>query len=140
MKFHIPQRYDMTLAEEGVWFSIYDENNTHWGDFRLGYLDPSSPRTELVYKRIRAKYAAQIRSNKLADLEAIKVVFVEAILKDWRGIKDDKGKEVEFSIENALAYFSEEGTRYVLSRLGELSGDVTNFTALEQTVDEIEKN
>ena len=140
IKFKRPARYDVSLADEGVWFALEDEAGNSWGEFKLRYLDPLSPRTEATYKRIRAKYAPQIKSKKMGDLEAAKVAFIEANLADWRGIEDEKGKAVEFSLENAMAYFdteTDEG-RWALVQLGNLAGDVTNFGATP--VEHTEKN
>lgn len=140
MKFSIPKRYDAELADAGVWFNIVDENGNEYGEFKCRYLDEASPRTEVAYKRIRQKYAAQIRAKKLTDIEAVKVVFVEAVLMDWKGIKDEKGKEVPYEVATALDYFSLEETRWVLLQLGKLSGDVTNFAPEIVDVEAVEKN
>ena len=127
--FALPKRYDESIANEGVTFSITDENDNYWGDFTCKHLDEFSQRGELAYKRIRAKYAAQIRSKKLNDYDAIKVVFCEASLVNWSGIVDAKGKEVPFSLETALEYFGLDGTKWLLVHLSRLASDMTNYAA-----------
>ena len=129
--FAFPKRYDETVANDGVTFSITDENGNYWGDFTCRHIDEYSQRGELAYKRIRAKYAAQIRSKKLSDYDAIKVVFVEAALCGWSGIKDAKGKEVAFDIATALDYFSQDETKWLLVHLSRLASDMTNYAPAE---------
>jgi hypothetical protein len=138
MKFNIPKRYDADLAENGVWFNISDENGNQYGEFKCRFMDTTSQRTELALKRIRTKYASEIRSKKMGDWDSIKVVMAEGVLIDWK-MKDDKGKDIPFSIEAALEYFSLEQTRWVLLELGKLADNVTNFAALP-VIEDIEKN
>lgn len=138
-KFKTFKRYDAATAEEGVFFKIEDEIGNVYGEFKCRYLDPHSPKTELVMKRIRQKYAADIRSKKLSDMDAVRAVFVEGVLMDWKGVLDEKDKEVPFTVADAIEFFNLEDNRWLLNELSVLAGDVKNFQK-EAVVEEVEKN
>ncbi len=139
-KFKLPKRYDMTKAEEGVWFDIADDNGVEWGKFKCRLIDDTSQRSELAYKRIRMKYASDIKTKKLNEYDSIKVVFCEASLLDWAGIQDEKGKDIPFSLNDALEYFGMEETRWLLLQLSRLASDYTNFAADPTDAELPEKN
>lgn len=138
-KFKTFKRYDEATAEEGVFFNIVDEIGNEYGEFKCRYLDPHSPKTELVLKRIRQKYAAEIRSKKMTDMDAVRAVFIEGVLMDWKGVLDENDKPVPFSIKLAIEFFNMEENRWLLEQLSALSGDVKNFQK-EADIEEVEKN
>lgn len=143
-KFYVPKLYDTTKAEEGEWFSIYDNDDTHYGDFKLKFLDAHSKAGELSYKRVRTKYATEIRTKKLGAYDSLKVVLVELHMVDWKlptDPNDPKAKPVPFSIDNALEYFSMDETKWIAHRLSELASEPTNFKAAPvETPDEVAGN
>ena len=138
-KFKTFKRYDDETANDGVFFNITDELGNEYGEFKCRYLDPHSPQTEVVMKRIRKKYAADIRSKKLSDMDAVRAVFVEGVLADWKGVLDANDKPVPFSLPVAIEFFNLEDNRWLLNELSELAGDVKNFQA-QAEVEEVAKN
>lgn len=133
------KRYDAATAEEGVFFKIDDEVGNEYGEFKCRYLDPHSPKTDVLMKRIRQKYAADIRSKKMSDMDAVRAVFVEGVLMDWKGVLDVNDKPVPFTLANAIAFFNLEDNRWLLNELSVLAGDVKNFQA-QAAIEEVEKN
>lgn len=140
-KFYVPKLYDTTKAEEGEWFSIYDKDDVHYGDFKLKYLDAHSKSGELAFKRVRTKYASEIRTKKLNAYDSLKVVLVELHMVDWKlptDPSDPKAKPVPFSIENALEYFGMEETKWIAHELSTLASEPTNFKAAPvETAEEV---
>lgn len=138
-KFKKHVRYDKDMANDGVWFSIIDEVENNYGEFRLRHVDRANPRTKLDFKRIQTKYQESIRSGKMTTDESQRIYFCEAVLVDWKGVLDEKGKEVPFTVADAIEYFSDDDNLYVLERLIQLSDDIRNFNKLEP-VEDIIKN
>ena len=70
--------------------------------------------------------------NEVAE-ELFKGVFVNTVLRGWRHVQDDKGNEIPFTRENALALLNEEGMEDLYDRLQQEAGMSANFrdTALE---------
>lgn len=70
--------------------------------------------------------------NEVAE-ELFKGVFVNTVLKGWEHVQDDKGEEIAFTRENALALLNEEGMEDLYDRLQQEAGLSANFrdTALE---------
>ena len=141
--FAIPERYDETAANEGVWFVIDDENGNEYGSFKCRLIDQFSNRAELERKRIIQKYNLkdQRASKKMTDEDRMRIVLCESSLVDWE-MKDAKGKKVPFSVEKALEYFSLDATKFVFVELLKIVGDVTNFPVeaeIEVEAEEVEK-
>ena len=130
--FDIPERYDAKIADDGVWFSIIDENERLWGEFKCAMFDTDSRRIKLIQDRIKTRYAREIRL-KTVDNEALgREVFLEAILLDWRKVNSN-GEPVDFSAEAAKAYFSNpKVAKFALPALIEYAQDVRNFQALDK--------
>lgn len=129
-KFYVPKLYDTATAEEGEFFSIYDNDETFYGEFRLKYIDPHSRSHEAAMKRVRAKYAQEIRTKKLTGYDSLKVVLVELHMVDWRlptDPNDPKAEPVPFTIDNALEYFSMDETKWIAHKLSDLCSEPTNF-------------
>ena len=133
-KFYVPKLYDSTVAEDGQWFSIYDNDENLYGEFKLKYLDAHSKAGELAYKRVRAKYATEIRTKKLGAYDSLKVVLVELHMVDWKlptDPNDTKAKAIPFSVNDALEYFSMDETKWIAHKLSELASEPTNFKGQE---------
>lgn len=135
--FDVPTRFDASVADEGVWFGIHDENDNHWGDFKCAMFDGDSRRIKLLQDRLKKKYAKDIRTGKVDHDALAREVFLEAILQDWRGVKAG-GKDVPYSKEAAAAYFALPTTKYALTALLEYSQDVRNFQQADK--EEVAKN
>ncbi|MFZ4165312.1 hypothetical protein [Brevundimonas sp. NPDC058933] len=140
--FSVPSRVDNQLAETGVDLNI-TSNGINFGTFKVCYIDPYNPRDELKLKRIKQKYAGQLRRKELTEWDEIRITLVEANLLGWSGVKDGKGKEVPFSVEAAHAYFSMEQTRWIMLELARRASDVETFapeTDELENAEAIEKN
>ncbi len=127
-KFKVPQRYDAATAQEGVFFEVVDEYDTSWGEFKCIYSDEDERRIKLASDRLKVKYAKEIRTGKVSTKVLQFEMFLDALLVDWRGVKDDKGKEIPFTKEAARAYFEiPEVAKFVLPHLYDYISDVRNF-------------
>lgn len=134
-KFFVPKPYDATKAEDGVWFSVYDKDDTLYGEFKLKYVDQHSKAGELAYKRVKAKYATQIRTKALSGYDSLKVVLCELHLLDWKlptDPNDTKAKPVPFSLADALEYFSMDDTKWIAYELSNYATEPTNFKSPEE--------
>lgn len=138
-KFKKFKRYDDTTAEEGVWFEIHDPIGQYYGSFKCRYLDPYSPKSELIMGRLRKKYAAAMRSKAMSELDAGRAVFVEGVLMDWKDVLDENDKPVPFKLADALEFFGDDDNRWLLNEISALANDVMNFQKIAD-VEEIEKN
>lgn len=137
--FDIPTRFDEGQAREGVWFSIEDEHDQLWGEFKLAYLDGDSPEIKKLRTKLKAKYAKDIRLGKLDQDKVAMEVFLECVLLDWRKVKA-AGKEVEFSKEAAQEYFENPHVKsFAWPELLAYAGSVLHYNdkASEQGVDPV---
>jgi len=125
--FDLPERYNETIADEGVWFSVYDENNRLWGEFKCALYDTDSRRMKKAQEALKVKYAKEIRT-KSADAEVLGTeLFLDAILLDWK-LNGKDGKAIKFSKEAASAYFAQKPVaKFVLPALLEYSQEVRNY-------------
>jgi len=105
VKTNLDHLYKTNKSEEkeGIWFDI-DENV----GFRVRRFGGEN--SEAV-KRAMAKhhkpYARRIENGSLStkkEDEIMAKVFVDSCLMDWKGVEID-GKEVEFNVESAVAFF-----------------------------------
>lgn len=138
--FDIPTRFDEEQAREGVWFSIEDEHDQLWGEFKLAFLDGDSPEIKKLRTKLKAKYAKDIRLGKLDQDKVAMEVFLECVLLDWKSVKAN-GKEVSFSKEAAAAYFETPQVKsFAWPALLQYASDVRwyNDKAAEQGVDLVE--
>ena len=137
-KFFIPKRYDENMAEEGVWFEVFDENDNFYGSFKLRFLDNTTNKTHLEAKRLMRKYKIDAtgkgkRSDAEKAAEATKfarVIFCEMILCGWKLPKDANDlnpKESEYTVEDGIEYFEQAGTEHVMVTLNHFAEDPTNF-------------
>lgn len=135
--FNVPSRVDNQLAETGVELNIVS-NGIDFGTYTVRYLDAHNPRDELTIKRIRQKYAGQLRRKELTPFDEARIMFVEGMLLGWKGVKDGKNKEVPFSVEAAHAFFSLIETRWILTDLINRAGDVETFAPVIDDVEDVE--
>ncbi|MDH7971039.1 hypothetical protein QH494_02500 [Sphingomonas sp. AR_OL41] len=139
IEFDIESPYDEATADAGLPFRI-ERNGKYYGTFTLRYVDSSKTKGQLEFKRVRAMYAKQLRTNQLDEYQAACAVLCHVYLTGWEGITA-KGKEVPFSVETALAFFANENARWIALKLVELAADDSNFAPDEEfAAEDISKN
>lgn len=89
---------DLDLEENGVWVDIGDG-----GQLKVARM--GNPRYQEAVRRISKPHKTQIRNKTITeDLsdELLLKSMAETILLDWKGIEDDKGKAIKYSVETAF--------------------------------------
>lgn len=130
-EFDFVERYDAELADEGREFEVHAENGSLMGKFTTALYSQENRRVKLTTERVRRKHMKDLRLKPDdADLNEriAREIFIEAVLLGWSGITS-KGKEVPYSKEAALAYFSHEKGKFVFGKLLSESMDPLNFQA-----------
>ena len=91
---------DTTLENEGVWVDFGD-------DIMVKVTRENTDEAQKYRQKIMHKYRThrKVPDEILTDL-ATKVL-AHVLVKDWKGITDEKGKEMPFTPENAYKIFSE---------------------------------
>ena len=125
--FHFPKRFDDTLAKDGVWFEVVDENDNEWGSFLCSSVDRTLPRYKIALEALQRKYKGRKKPGEDFSAE----LFVQLSLNDWK-LKDAKGKSIPYTREDAIKYFSQPEAAFVLNYLSALVEDVKNFQSEEQ--------
>lgn len=88
---------DTVKETEGVWVAM-----DHGIEIKIARLNSPAYRAEV--ERQRVPYRVQIRTGTLSDKQAESILtksLARAIIKDWRGVTDEKDKPLPFSIEEA---------------------------------------
>lgn len=125
--FVFPTRFDTAIADEGIWFEVVDELDNEWGSFKCVLLDRGIPRYQHAVERLRRKHNGKRKVSE--DFKA--ELFVELALVDWK-LKNAAGKDIPFTKESALSYFSNPRATFALDYLSALVEDVRNFQADEE--------
>lgn len=126
-------RVDKVIANEGVWTKIYDDTGDYYGNIKIRFFDTTSERVRNSAKRFKAlhnKYKAQ-DEERLANI----VYNIEMMIVDWKDIEGGDGENVPFSIESAIAYFTDEDNMWIMQYIENVAMSSANFKT-----DEIEKN
>lgn len=113
-EFYFPERFDSTLADDGVKFEVIDENDHVWGVFKCRLIDRTLPRWRTTMERIQRRYKND-NKTKLIDIRG--ELFVELALVDWEEVKDGKGKAIPFDKATAIRYFMNPRARFALDEL-----------------------
>ena len=92
--------------------------------------------------QVKPKTAAMEFDNEfiLGSLERDQRFFAEHVMVGWKGLTDDNDSEIEFSVENALALFSEPGGLDLYAELLTASMDVTNFVGVSSVKDDVKNS
>lgn len=92
--------------------------------------------------QVKPKTAAMESDNEfiLGSLERDQRFFAEHVMVGWKGLTDDNDSEIEFSVENALALFSEPGGLDLYAELLTASMDVTNFVGVSSVKDDVKNS
>lgn len=112
---------DLDLEENGVWVDIGDGGQLLVA--RMG-----NPRYLEVVRRISRPHKNRIRTKsineELSDDILIQAM-AEAILLDWKGLEDDKGKPIKYSKE--AAYELMKGMRDFRNLVVEIASEQAAF-------------
>jgi hypothetical protein len=135
-KFRKFQRFDSSIAEQGVWFVVRDELGNEYGEFLCSLIDSHAQHTN-----VRAQRAAKVRpdaaANKPGDAaKQIAELLVTMSLNHWKGVFYADGTEVEFTPETAIEYLTEE--TFVATKLLEYAQNVANYQP--QSAETVAKN
>lgn len=101
---------DLDLEEKGVWVEIGDGGSLLIA--RIG-----NPKYNEHVRRTAKPYKRQVRQGTMDEKLSAKLLnesMANTILLDWKGIEDDKGKPIKYTVEAA----------------GQLLNDLKDFRAL----------
>jgi len=132
MKLNIPQ-IDADLASEGKWFPFNDEVS-----FKIAqYGNP-------VHKRaVQAKFKHLQKLQERGEIERIErannEILARCIVKGWRGLVEDGGRELEFTFDNALSIIADPTYRGIKDFITECSQMAGEFDTQDDE-EEIVKN
>lgn len=139
MIFDDSNLYDADLADEGKWHDIKVAGKTRFS-FRLRYTDPMTQKGDLEYKRARAPFAKEIRTNALDGTELAIIALATVHCVDWKGVTSG-GKPVPYTPENGRAFFSLDQHRAMAIECLQIATDRNEFAPEpDLDVEEIVKN
>lgn len=125
MIFDDSNLYDPVLADEGKWHDIKVGGKVRFS-FRLRYVDPATQKGDLEYKRARAPYAKEIRTNVLDSVELAIIALSSVHCIDWKGVTSG-GKPVPYTPENGRAFFKLDQHRAMAMECLEVATDRNEF-------------
>jgi hypothetical protein len=134
--FDFPKLYDETLADDGEWFKVIDENDKLWGDFKCRLIDPTVPHYKIALERLQRKFRKNNPSKVTKKLEedAIYIeLFLELSLVTWRDVPGKGGKPVPFSRENAEKMFASRYGPFIFRGLQSKVEDRANFQSDQES-------
>jgi len=133
-------RTDERKIEEGVWVKYLDDielciastDNAAFVEHKNRLLRPH-------IRDMRAKQAVNDNAA-VADIvnEAIKPAVARDILRGWKNIQDDDGKDIPYAPQTALDFFRQPSMRDLYKFILEFATEVQNFR--QELLEEAEKN
>lgn len=66
--------------------------------------------------------------------------FAEHVLVGWKGLIDDDGKEVPYSVDSAMALFASPGGEELYSELTIMALDLSNFAGVRSVGDDVKNS
>lgn len=125
---------NLDLEQEGVWVEIAE-------GIELKVAALGNPNHQEAMERFSKPYKSQMRQKTIAkDIEEdlhMKAI-AKAVLVDWKGVTDRKGKEIVYSFENAYKLLTDPSMRRFKSIVLGLSTEAETFKS--QEVEEAIKN
>lgn len=76
----------------------------------------------------------------LGSMERDQRFFAEHVMVGWKGLMDDSGAEVPFTVDNVILLFNEPGGVDLYAELLMASMDVTNFVGVSSIKDDIKNS
>ena len=101
-----------------------------FGEFQIRILRASKKNKKymLAMKKFHNKFERQMQKKILSDDKAHDIltqVYAESIVIDWKGVKDDKGKDMPYSQEACLKLFNDLPEMFKM--IVEEAESITNF-------------
>jgi hypothetical protein len=122
-------------AAEGTEFEVMVGDESH-GTFKLRFVNRYIQSVEKELIHIRKAYARELKVAKLDNRQNLVVMLTDYALLDWKGIEaeDDDGNtyEVEFSHEDARAFFSDPDNFWIAEYLMLKATDPIEFQPIEE--------
>jgi hypothetical protein len=97
---------DSSLEKDGIWFDISPEIAFHLRRFG----GSNAQKVKQAMAKYHKPYAKLIEADRLGIEETNLVmakVFVDSCLISWKGIKDEEGKDIAYSFDNAVKLFTD---------------------------------
>lgn len=92
------------MEKDGIWFEV-----SIGVSFRLRrFGGANSNKVAQAMTKYHKPYAKLIDSKKLSEEETSEImakVFVDCCLVEWKGVKDEEGKDIPCTFENGVALF-----------------------------------
>ena len=128
INFRKPSNYDVAVAKTGVPYTVTDSEGNKYGTFDVSLFNLDSKFVRVAIERFGRENKEALEQLKDAEERGV-FTFINTALHGWSGVVDDKGKEVEFSRENAMAllYDPEEDDDGMFNELTRFAGNKANF-------------
>lgn len=125
---------DTKAEKEGIWID-YAEGVS----MKIARMGGANTEYARHLANLLKPFKFQIDRGTLSEEKSREIlidVFVSCVLKDWKGVTDDKGKPVEFTVENAKKVMAEYPELF--NDLQALANDYRRFA--QETLEESAKN
>lgn len=132
-----PQRYDDTLAHEGIDLPVIDEAGNYRGTWIVTLRDNNDQRyraAEIRYLKTNSNRLRGIKDEALRNMDKL----VDLSVVGWKDIKDKSGKDIPFSKDVAKQFLSQEARYYDLNYLWYATAQTDLFQADEDMSKETE--
>lgn len=99
---------DKTKEVEGVAVNYAPNDDGTIPTFYVARIGGGNTKYSAAIKRLSKKYKRQIQLDTLPDeqmTEIAMLAFVEGALRGWENIQDQDGKNIEYTIDNAISLF-----------------------------------
>jgi len=128
IKFRKPTNYDVAVAKTGIPFTYKDDEGNSYGTFNLSLFNLDSKFVRVGLERFGRENKEALDAIESADERGV-YTFISTCLHGWSGVKDEDGKEVPFTRENAMAllYDTEEDDDSFFKALAEFANNKANF-------------
>ncbi len=147
--FKAPARFDMELAQEGKWHTVYDELGNDWGSYCSTLMDKTLPRYTAVAQRVARKYQNKRGALKNAsEVRKIEAAMIAEYVSDWNidaiyaraedfpsDEKAAKAREIEektFSRDKLIELLCNPEMTYLLIELDNYQSEIRNFQPDDQ--------
>jgi hypothetical protein len=142
MAVTFPKRFDEQEAKKGVWFDVYDEHDNFYGSYLCRMFDKHSAVTKMFIEKYNRTYRKETSGQNFTQEMRDAHFLIHTCLMDWK-LKDDKGKDVPYSVEEAMKVLSQEDAGYVVEFLFSCAKNTANFRPADhpaEAQDEAAKN
>ena len=117
--------FDKTKSSDGVWLELDDE-------ISVRVAREGNPAYREATRDSVKKYEADFdNDDKEVSLRAYALFVAEtmstALVKDWKGVKDENGKDVPYTPEIGFELFSDEGMEAVVEKIYKFSQTIENY-------------